>query len=161
MSSEIPDMVCFSSIELSDPIINGKNVRANVILKKTDGNEFTFSIMLDYREKVKDDYIPILRLAFIMPLLNYGLFSKKLKLHFPISKADYNLIKELNRIFAKDIFVNKILRRRANFILPQYIPNEEHVKVEEANSKAIIEPDKIYDDKLISSEMDHASLIGQ
>ncbi len=157
MSSEIPDMVCFSSMELSDPIISGKNVRANVILKKTDGDESTFSLMLDYEEKVKDDYNPIFRLAFIMPFLNYGLFSKKLKLHFPISKIDYNLINELNIIFSKDIFINKILRRRANYILPEFIPKQEHVKVKDANSKMIIEPDKIYDDKLISSEMDNKS----
>ncbi len=157
MPGKIPDMVCFSLIELSEPTIKKNSASANVTLKKTDDNETTFSIMLNYQEKVKDKYLPILRLAFTMPLLNYGLFSKKLKLNFPISKTDYNLLNKLNRIFSNDIFVNKILLRRANYILPEFIPKQENVTLEDAKAKAIIEPNKIYNDKIISSEMDNKS----
>jgi len=154
MPGKIPDMICFSSIELSEPIIIGKSIKTNVVLNKTDGDDSTFSILLKYQENFKDEFLPILRLAFTMPLLNYGLFSNKFKLNFPISKKDYDILNELNRIFSRDIFVNKILRRRANYILPDYLPKQEDVKPENANSKAIIEPSQIYNDIVISSDMD-------
>ena len=157
MPGNIPDMVCFSSIELSDPEINNKSVKTNVTLNKIDGNESTFCIMLKYAENVKDDFLPLLRLAFTMPLLNYGLFSKKIKLNFPISKMDYDILNRLNSIFSRDIFVNKILRRRANYILPEYLPKQENVKPDDANSKAVVEPSKVYNDKVISSDMDKNS----
>ncbi len=157
MSGKIPDMVCFSSIEISEPIINGKSVKTNIFLNKTEGDESAFSIMLKYQEKVKDDSLPLLRLAFTMPLLNYGLFSKKFKLNFPISKTDYNILNELNRIFSRDIFVNKILRRRTNYILSDFLPKQEDVKPEDANSKAIIEPSQVYNDKIISPDVDKNS----
>ena len=150
-------MTCFSSIELSEPIIDGKSVKTDVFLKKTDGDESTFSIMLKYEEDVKAEYLPLLRLAFTMPLLNYGLFSKKLKLKFPVSKADFNILNELNRVFSRDIFVNKILRRRADYILPEYLPKQEDVKPADANPKAVIEPSQVYNDKTISSDMDNKS----
>ena len=157
MSGRIPDMVCFSSIELSEPIINGKSVKANIVLNKTDGDVSTFSIMLKYPGKVKYESLPLLRLAFTMPLLNYGLFSKKFKLNFPMSKTDYVILNELNRIFSRDIFVNKIARRRNNYILPDFLPKQGNVKLEDANPKAIIEPSQIYSDIEIISDIDKNS----
>ncbi len=157
MLGEIADMLCFTSIELSEPIINGKSVKTNVILNKTNGDESTFYLILKYEEDVRDDYLPLLRLAFTMPLLNYGLFSKKFKLNFPISKIDNDILNELNIIFSRDIFVNKILRRRANYILPEYLPKQENIKPEDANPKAMIDPSKIYNDKIISSDVDKNS----
>jgi len=154
MSGKIPDMICFSSIEISEPIINGKSVKTNIFLNKIDGEESIFSIRLKYQENIKDECLPILRLAFTMPLLNYGLFTKKFKLNFLISKTDYDILNELNRIFSRDIYVNKILRRRTNYILPEFLPKDEDVKPEDANPKAIIEPTQIYDDKIISLDVD-------
>ncbi len=157
MPGKISDMVCFSSIEISEPIINGKSVKTNIVLNKTDGDESAFSIMLKYQEKVKVDSLPLLRLAFTMPILNYGLFSKKFKLNFPISKTDCDILNELNEIFSRDIFVNKILQRRANYILPDFLPKQEDVKTEDANPKAKIEPTKVYNDKIITPDVDKNS----
>jgi len=154
MPNKKTDMICFSSIQLSDPIIKGKSVKANVILKKTDGKLSVFSIIVKYQEEINDDSLPLLRLAFTMPLLNYGLFSRKIKLDFAVSKADHDLLKRLNRIFSKDIFVNKILRRRADYILKDFRPNQENIKPEDANPKAIIEPIQVYNDKIITSDVD-------
>jgi hypothetical protein len=157
MQHRIPDMTCFSSIDISEPKINNRSVKTNVILNKIDGDKSIFNIILKYEDKVKDNYLPLLRLAFTMPLLNYGLFSKKFKLNFSISNIDYNILNKLNDIFSKDIFVNKILRRRADYILKEYIPKKENIKPEDAKSKAVFEPSKIYNDKVISSDIDKNS----
>ena len=150
MKNKTFDMLCFSSINLSKPEIFGKSVKTRVILHKLDGSKKDFFIGLKYEEEIKEQYLPLLRLAFCIPLLNYGLFSKQFKLDFPISKSDINLLNELNKIFSKDIFVNKILRRRANFILPEYLPKEENVKPNDAEPKAEIKPTEIYSDEIIS-----------
>lgn len=149
-----PDMISFSSIELSKPKIENKSVKAKVVLKKIDGKEENFEIFLKYEEKIKEDFQEILHLAFTMPLLNYGLFSKKIKINFPISISDNNLINTLNEIFSKDIYVNKILRRRADYILPEYIPKLDQRTVLDLKPKAIIKPSYIYEDKTISKNLD-------
>ena len=147
-------MICFSSIELFEPSINKKKVESKVILHKTDGNTNKFFLRLRYDKEINFDNLPLLRLAFCMPLLNYGLFSKKISLNFPISKSDYEILKKLNIIFSKDIFVNKILRRRTNYILPDFIPNEKYVKPEDAEPQATIIAKDIYYDNQISENID-------
>jgi len=157
MRDEPLDIVCFSSIELSEPLIQNKTVKTKIILHKLNGGEAIFTLILRYQNQINDSDLPLLRMAFIMPLLNYGLFSKSFKLNFPISKIDKKLVEELNRIFSRDIFVNKILRRRANYILPEYLPKEEDVNRGNANPKAKIEPLEVYDDKIISTGLDNNS----
>ncbi len=157
MQSKLPDMLCFASIDLSEPEINGNTVRTNVTLNKINEDNSSFNIFIKYEKKVNQKDLPLLRLALTMPILNYGLFSKKFKLIFPLSKSDFEILNYLNRIFSRDIFVNKILRRRANYILPEYFPKEEDVKPEDANPKTIIEPTKIYNDEEISADMDKNS----
>jgi hypothetical protein len=151
------DLLCFSSIELSEPEIYRNSIKTNLTLNKINGDNSSFSIFLKYENNVNEKYLPLLRMAFTMPLLNYGLFSKKFKLNFPLSNSDYEILNKLNRIFSKDIFVNKILRRRANYILPEFLPKEENVKPWDANPVAIIKPTKIYNDAEISSDIDKDS----
>jgi len=157
MKNRILDMICFSSINLLEPRINKKIVDSKVILNKLDGKKNEFILRVKYDEDVSKEFLPLLRLAFCMPLLNYGLFSKKLNLQFPISQADFRLLNELNNIFSKDIFVNKILRRRANYILPEFLPKEKNVKTEDAFPKAEIKQEKIYNDTFISKDLDKNS----
>jgi len=157
MKSKSKDFLCFSSIEIDEPKINNKTVKSIVTLKKLEGKKVNFTLFLNYQNRVDEKYLPLLRLAFVMPLLNYGLFSKKIQLNFPISKSDLILLEELNNVFSKDIFVNKILRRRANYILPEYLPKEESIKIEDAKPKATIHPVNVYNDKFISKDMDNNS----
>jgi len=157
MNSKSSDLLCFSSIELSEPEINRNSVKTNVLLNKINGDNSSFNIILKYENKVNERNLPLLRLAFTMPLLNYGLFSKKFKLNFSLSESDYEILNSLNRIFSKDIFVNKILRRRANYILLEYIPKEENVRPEDANPITIIKPNRIYEDEKITSDLDKNS----
>jgi hypothetical protein len=143
------NLICFSNIELSEPVINFRSVKSKVKLVKLNGEESVFQIIIKYQNEIKKNHLPIFRLAFTMPLLNYGLFSKKIKLDFSISNIDYKILNELNRIFSRDIYVNKILRRRADYILPEYLPDEKNIKKEYANPKAIIKPLKINNDEVL------------
>ncbi|MCJ7697525.1 MAG: hypothetical protein MUO73_04255, partial [Thermoplasmata archaeon] len=102
------NLLCFSSISLSDPTIEKGTARAVVLLNEFDGKESRFELMNKYKQQLSENHLPFLRLAFCMPLLNYGLFSEKIQLNFPVSKADLSLLNVLNVIFSRDIFINKI-----------------------------------------------------
>ena len=154
MKNKIPDMVCFSSIELSDPIISKNHVNAEVLLTRNDTEQSCFELNLKYDGELSEKIIPLLRMAFIMPLLNYGLFTKNIILHFPISIADKALLDNLNIVFSRDIFVNKILRRRTNYILPEFLPDQEKVVTTDAEPKASIVSSDKYLDYVIASEFD-------
>ncbi len=151
------DLLCFESIEISELTIQGKHIYADVILKNKHGNITVFCIKLAYEERIDDVFLPILRLAFCMPLLNYGLFSEKIILHFPISKIDFKILNEFNHVFCRDIFVNKILRRRADYFLPEYIPNTDQISKKDAYPRAIIEPRSVTNDSALSADFDNKS----
>jgi len=154
MGSKNPDMLCFSSIELTEPVIQKNTVKSDVILQKVNGNTSKFTLILKYEQNVKDVFLPFLRLAFCMPILNYGLFTKHFKLDFEISKSDLFLLNELNKVFSRDIFLNKILKRRTNYILPDFLPDEKKVKPGDAEPKAVFKSIKITEDKLVAKNMD-------
>jgi len=157
MGNKNPDMICFSSIELTNPFIKKNAVQSNVVLKKINGDESKFVLRLKYEKNLNNDFLPFLRLAFCMPLLNYGLFTKQFKLDFSISKSDLILLNGLSKVFSRDIFVNKILRRRTNYILPDFLPDEKKVKPSDAESKAVFKVTKIISDELIVKNTDKNS----
>ncbi len=146
MTSEMDKFLCFSSIDLSEPKLIGRSVRADVTLNKITGEKNKFSIMVRYDKSINEKHLPLLRMAFCMPLLNYSLFSEKLLLDFPLSKSDLSLLNDLNVVFSGDIIVNNLLRRRADFILPEFIPDEKKIKSQDAKPRAIIEPKEVIND---------------
>jgi len=91
-----------------------------------------------------------MRLASVMPVINYGLFSKEIKLMFAISASDISLLNNLLEIFAKDIFINKLIRKKNPYILPQFLPLENDVTNENASPTAKLIPSALYEDVPIS-----------
>ncbi|MGC9126927.1 MAG: hypothetical protein ACP5HV_05510 [Thermoplasmata archaeon] len=76
------------------------------------------------------------RLMVSMPLINYGLFADEMHFNFPLTEEDKRYIKDNMDIISRDIFVNKLCRRRADFIKKEYIPREEDIKPENAETRA-------------------------
>ena len=93
-----------------------------------------------------------MRLASIMPVINYGLFSKEIKLMFPVSASDFSLLNDLLEIFAKDIFINKLVRRKNPYVLPQFLPLESEATNENARPMAKITPSAFSGDVPIFQE---------
>lgn len=151
---EQQDLTCFLSIALSDVTISGNTANADAILTSIDGKRHRFSLKVKYENRVQKNHHPLLRMAFCMPLLNYGLFSKKIILKFPVSEADLKILDEMNMIFSRDIFVNKVLRRRADYILPEFIPDEKKILPEDGDAKATVKPIQITADTQLCRELD-------
>ncbi len=150
-------LIFFDSITVSEPKIENKTVKTLVTLDKQNKDQKSFEIFLKYEKPITKDYLPILRLAFTMPLLNYGLFTKKIKLDYPISTSDKKILNSLNQIFSRDIFVNKILKRRADYIKPDFHPDLKLVKPNDAEPEAVIEPNSVCDDQFIVKNVDKRS----
>lgn len=108
----------------------GKTVSAKVTLTHLDGREASFTLKVRYEAKADAMHLPLYRLAMAMPLLNYGLFTDSIILDFPVAKADRMLLDDLLGIFSRDIFVNKLVRRRTEHLVDKYMP-----KVDEANPR--------------------------
>jgi hypothetical protein len=148
MTRDKKSLVCLSSISLSEPRIKGKTVTADITIQHRNGDTATFPLMVNYENNmVRKDNVPLLRLACCMPLLNYGLFTEKMIVNFPLATSDLQLLTDLNVVFSRDIFVNKILRRRTNYILPEYIPEEKIVTPKDANPKAVLQCREVYRDE--------------
>lgn len=153
MKNKKINYLCFSSIKISEPIISIKSVKSIITIEHFNKKKYDFLLINKYENSLKNEYLPLIRMAFCMPLLNYGLFTKKFILDFELCKSDLSLLNDLNNIFSKDIFVNKILRRRANFILPDFFPDEKLVEKKDAEPKAVIIPKKIIKDKKLTVEI--------
>ena len=157
MKKDKIDYLCFSSIKISEPIISNKTVKSKITLEHLNKKKYNFFIINKYENDLKNDYIPLLRMAFFMHLLNYGLFTKKFSLDFELCKSDLNLLNDLNIVFSRDIFVNKILRRRADFILHDFFPNEKFIEKKDAEPKAIIKPKRVIIDKQLIDDINSNS----
>ena len=153
MKKSIYDMICFSSIEVSEPEITKNKVSTIITLNKIENKKSKFVLNLNYEKKLKTDDLPLIRLASCMPLLNYGLFVKKFIIDFSVSRADAALLNILNQVFSRDIFVNKILCRRTNYILPDFLLDEKKVKVSDAEPKSRFKFKEIKSDKYIAGNM--------
>jgi len=154
MNKSSKSFVVLSSITLDDPTIKKSSVSTKVTVTDNEHHTSTFVLQCKYQQQLTESHRPLLRLACIMPLLNYGLFTKNIYFQFPISTADMALVQEFHRVFSKDIFVNKILRRRANYILPQYVPDETKITAQDAEPKAELIPLKLIKDTPLGSDMD-------
>jgi len=129
-------------------------VWAEITVREMNGIESTFRIMNKYEHELQQSHLPLFRLAFCMPLLNYGLFSKKIRLNFPISTADLSLLNDLNIVFSRDIFVNKIAQGTDPYILPEFFPDSEKIRPTDGNPTAVICPTQVITDAQIGKTMD-------
>jgi hypothetical protein len=127
---------------------------AEVIIRESDGIESCFKLINKYEQGLYENHLPLLRLAFCMPLLNYGLFSKKIQLNFPIGKADFSLLTDLNVVFSRDIFVNKIAKGTNPYILPEFFPNPKKIQPTDGDPNVVIHPTRLIADTPIGENMD-------
>src|SRR3972149_5057496 len=95
-----------------------------------------------------------MRMAAVMPVLNYGLFTKQIRLSYPISRADFSLLNDLLDIFSKDVFINKLVRRKNPYILPEFALSESDVSEKNAEPMAEIIPEALVEDQALSWEAD-------
>ncbi len=148
------DLLCFRSIRVHEPSIRNKNVEVMMELEDLEGKVARFPLQLTYEEPLEDCHLPFLRLASAMPLMNYGLFSEEFSFEFEMSHGDINLLRDLLEVFSRDIFVNKIARRRADYIIHEFLPEDDEINEKNAEPKAKIKAKSVIGDVPVTSDID-------
>lgn len=108
-----------------------RKVRGTVSFTSGD-HEKSFEVIYSYNGDIEINR-NIAGLMMAMPAINFTIFSKKLVLDFPASKADLEHIREFVRINNREVFVNKLARRRYEFFRKEYLPVESDITEENSN----------------------------
>jgi hypothetical protein len=151
------NLQCFEFIQVSEPILQGNGVNTEVSCRDMEGEQHFFYLRSKYEEPPSQKQLALLRMASVMPLLNYGLFTNEIRLKFQVSEADFSLLNDLLDVFSRDIFINKLVRRRNPYVLPQFIPSEYDVSEVNASPMAKIVTPKIAEDTPLSFELNENS----
>jgi hypothetical protein len=151
------NLQCFEFIEVSEPILQGDGVDTKISCIDTAGEQHLFHLRFKYEEPPSQKQLALLRLASVMPLLNYGLFTREIRLKWQVSEADFSLLNDLLDVFSKDIFINKLVRRKNPYVLPQFIPSDAEVSEANARPMAKIVAPSLTEDVPISSELNENS----
>jgi hypothetical protein len=152
LESDALNLQCFESVEVSEPVLQGNSARTAVSCIDLEGKKAYFQLQAKYGENIAQDYLGFLRMASIMPLLNYGLFAKEIKLNFALSEADFSLVQDFLEIFSKDIFINKLVRKKNPYILPHYVLTKDNAQNGKELSQARITPKNILKDTPIATD---------
>jgi hypothetical protein len=148
---------CFESIAVSEPVLRDNSVETKISCINTEGEQHLFYLRFKYEEPPSQNQPALLRLASVMPLLNYGLFTKEIKLEWQVSKADFSLLNDFLDVFSKDIFINKLVRKKNPYVLPQFLPFASEVTETNARPMAKIVVDGLVEDVPISPDFNENS----
>jgi len=148
------DFVCLKDISLTDPTINKTTATTTVTLTTRIKQQASFDLTLQYQDPILPEYLPLIRLAFCMPLLNYGLFTEKFTLKFPVSFADVSLLNDFNTVFASETYIHELVRPKAPYLVQGYQISEEDANPADAKPKSTFQPSTIAIDTPLQKDFD-------
>ncbi len=117
---------CFDSITVENIRVTRRKVSGDILVKTTEGVEERFPLIFTYSEDIFADQNTA-GLMLTMPAINFTFFSRNLVLNFPVSDNDRALIGQFLKINAREVFVNKICRRRYEFFRKDFLPGENDI----------------------------------
>ncbi|WP_337861145.1 metal-binding protein [Ferroplasma sp.] len=123
----IDNIISFDNIEINIASIEKRRIIGNI---KFD--DFSYKLIFTYGEDI-DINRNIAGLILTMPAINFTYFARKLTLNFPVSKNDIDIIKQFMVINAHEVFINKIINRRYDYIKSEFIPAESDINRENAD----------------------------
>lgn len=127
-------------IRVRPTYIGGRTIRGKVSFR-WKGNEKSFEVIYTYNgDIVANENIAGLLMA--MPAINFTLFSRKFVLDFPVSEADISHIREFVRINNREVFINKLARRRYEFFRKEFLPSEADITEENSLGVTVVEATK-------------------
>ncbi len=133
--SYVERAISFDSIRISNPTILENSIRGDITVT-SGGSAKTFRLIFTYSEPVAVDE-RIAGLILTMPVINFTYFARELRLDFPIGTADLDLLRNFLKVNAREVFINKICRRRYEFIRKEYIPADSDINA--SNSDGMTE----------------------
>lgn len=129
-------MRCFDSIKIKPLQYHGKSIRGTISFL-SDGNEECFELIFTYSHPIEADE-NMAGMLLTMAAINFTYFAGSLYLDFPVSDSDLEIIGKYTKINNREVFVNKLCRRRYEFIKTEYLPEEKDITEENANGSTEI-----------------------
>ncbi|MEM0156873.1 MAG: metal-binding protein [Thermoplasmataceae archaeon] len=111
-------------------------IEGDISLEREEGT-LKFHMIFSYSDSIDADR-NLAGLVLAMPAINFCLFSRKLTLNFPASKSDVAAIQEFVRINNREVFINKLARRRYEFFKQEYVPGDEDITEENSNGNTLV-----------------------
>ncbi len=136
----IDNIISFNNIEVNVTGIEKKRIIGNI---KIDGRDF--KLIFTYNDEINVNE-NIAGLILTMPVINFTYFSRKLTLNYPVSENDRDLINKFMKINAHEVFINKIINRRYDFIKEEYLPEEKDINEYNASGITELVCNKNFDD---------------
>lgn len=127
---------CFDSIGISDIEIERRRILGTVVLNMGDRTE-TFRLIFSYDHDISAND-NIAGLILTMPLINFTYFASRLVIDFPVTENDTDMLKTFVRINNREVFINKICRRRYEFFRKEYLPLESDITPENAEGSTSV-----------------------
>lgn len=130
------ELKCFDRIRLYDLRVKERGISVNYELK-LDGITKEYRLAEAYEERIDDvrGIGEIAALISIVPAINYTLFTDEIVIDFPIHEMDLKFFKDMSEVTARDIFVNRIVKR-TGLVKEEFLPNPEEVSPEQAEPRA-------------------------
>lgn len=137
------ELKCFDRIRIKDLRVKDRAVSATYELN-VDGVSREYSLIQAYEESLRDvkGMEEIAALISIVPAINYTLFSDEIVIDFPIHELDLKFFIDMSQVTARDIFVNRIVRR-TGLVREEFVPKPDEVKPEDAEPRAEIVADTV------------------
>jgi hypothetical protein len=149
------DLKCFVSITVTNLRIQKKRITADYMFEMEDGEFLKYKLIHTYKEDIITDKTrEFASLIVSVPIVNYGLFADKLVFDIPLNQKDTDFLKDMTKVTAHDIFVNRIVHK-TGFLREEYVPDPDTVKPEDAEPKAKLVFPRILDTNLNSIELDY------
>ncbi len=158
ISDYISRVAAFKSIKVHDVKVQKRRISGTVSTTARDGKKDSFRLIFTYSEDIDAD-TNTAGLILTMPVINYTYFSEKLELDFPVSSNDISLIKEFLRINAREVFINKICRRRYEFFRKEFIPEASDITPENADGRTILIAEEGFSDSSGNRQVQESSLV--
>ena len=127
----------FKEITVSVESIEKRRIIGNIGII-SEGGVKLFRIRFTYPEDIDVDQNTA-GMILTMPAINFTLFSGKLTLNFPVTDNDIRIVEEWTRINNREVFINRLSRRRHEFFLPEYLPGPGDITPANSVGKTIIE----------------------
>lgn len=109
------------------------------------GSTREFELIFSYGERIEAD-MNTAGLILTMPAINFTLFSRRLVLDFPASDQDLKYIGELVRTNNREVFINKLARRRYEFFKPEFVPTDADITADNIDGITILERTEIMEE---------------
>lgn len=121
---------CFDRVKLTGVRAGRRRIEGTVVVETGDQTD-SFRLIFSYDQDISPT-VNVANLILTMPLINFAYFTDTIELDFPVTELDLSLLAHFVRINNREVFVNKICRRRYEFFRREYLPEDDEIT--EANA---------------------------